>query len=180
MLVRGYFPLSFSLGLTLSFLILLSPPFTQGGKKFMEKNAIKKFQVIVRCHDMCPWCNRRGILASAMKKSVMRVCASGCGYIACTPKELLSLKEKVKFYDPKRYKGKRSGKYKKQLFVQFNACVVAARRRPRNEHYSRVFKEESKKGWLERLKSGTVSLPKDTGASRRPISSTSSLTQSNQ
>jgi len=69
----------------------------------MEKKQ-KRFQRLTFNEDACPWCSKKGIKTSAKKKSVMHVCANRCGYKVFIPKQLLRFEERIKYYDPKRYK----------------------------------------------------------------------------
>lgn len=63
-----------------------------------------KFQRITYSTDLCPWCGKQGIRVSAMKHSIIRYCSNRCGYKAPIPKKLLTFSQKIKYYDPKRYR----------------------------------------------------------------------------
>lgn len=63
----------------------------------------QKFKRNCYFNDPCPWCWKIGLTVSVMKKSVIKFCFHRCGYKAPIPKKLLTFKERVKYYDPKRY-----------------------------------------------------------------------------
>ncbi|MFA5129731.1 MAG: hypothetical protein WC477_02295 [Patescibacteria group bacterium] len=135
----------------------------------------KKFKRTTFSSDHCPWCYKLGINTTALKKSVLRQCNnSHCAYRTYTPKKLLSIEERIKYYDPKR---------DKLMFGKNDANAIDDRTKKALIRYTRKPKQKNKNKpiWTDKRTGGIVSsLPKDSAAFGQSESSTSSFTQPNQ
>lgn len=71
-----------------------------------REKRISKFSDLYVCllSDHCPWCTKEGVIVHARKKSILRRCLHKCGYEAHIPKKLLPCNERIRYYDPKRYR----------------------------------------------------------------------------
>jgi hypothetical protein len=170
----GYSP-CVSRRVSLSSCLFFPPLCPLGKRKTMGKSTQNRFRILTHYLENCPWCFRVGVLTSAQKKSVLHVCANGCGYIAPKAKAELSYRERIKYYDPKRFQKIRKptepehSRNRVRMAEKMDACIRESRRRLKKERYSRAFKSASQRGWSNAKHADIVSSLPTEGEGSGPL-----------